>query len=538
MHGDFESGLESFNPWGGVDIDGNLRVWIGVQLAVNDSGLVGATAFSPSVAVGDLNGDGLPDLVVADARGYFWFFPNTGKPDAPAFTHPEIIPIWLSNDARSRDVVPRINLVDFDRDGKLDIVAGNYAGQLYYIHNTGTAGSPDFRMPKDPATIQVPTHKRGQLWCNYLAPFLYDWRGTGVLDLVMGDGSYSANSIFLFTNKGSNDSPTFNEEHVDKIIPGMGREHLTPQVVDWNNDGKPDIIAGERSGYINVYLNQAVDKTAPPSFDKDHPLHVMFGNTEQVGSFTTVCAADINHDGLFDLICSSTDGRILYSLNTGKLGAPQFGPLVPFKATNPYPHIFLSNSWAIDTYQPYGAAYELLECTNAAREAELNGTKGPDTSALKEPEFTLPPGFKGKGALKFSIFNTHPVSFQTRYVPNGLPPKVNTTNTRFIRYTGGGLPLQTESSYNFSFWVRSTGNISNLTWHLESWQKDADDNNYNNFYQGGVGTGSSWNRASSQVQIVSMIEKQKKVGLYFGLYFTWEGDGTLYFDDFTMNKTD
>ena len=43
-----------------------------------------------------------------------------------------------------------------------------------------------------------------------------------------------------------------------KIIPGYGREHLTPQVVDWNNDGKPDIICGERAGYVDLFLNTSL----------------------------------------------------------------------------------------------------------------------------------------------------------------------------------------------------------------------------------------------------------------------------------------
>jgi hypothetical protein len=192
LHGDFESNILTYNPWGGVDNNGNLHVWPGAQLAVNDAGNIGNTYFSPSVAVGDLNGDGLPDLVVADARGFFWFFQNTGKPNAPAFGHGEIMPIWLGDDPLNGDVVPRIQLIDYDTSGKLGIVAGNYYGQLYYIPNRGSTGAPNFRMPSDRKSLQVPTRSDKRLWCNYLAPFLFDWSGTERLDLILGDGSYSA----------------------------------------------------------------------------------------------------------------------------------------------------------------------------------------------------------------------------------------------------------------------------------------------------------------------------------------------------------
>ena len=77
---------------------------------------------------------------------------------------------------------------------------------------------------------------------------------------MRGDGTYSANSILLFTNKGSNGDPMFTETDQVKIIPGMGRELLTPIVIDWNNDGKPDILAGERTGQIEFFPNTSLDK--------------------------------------------------------------------------------------------------------------------------------------------------------------------------------------------------------------------------------------------------------------------------------------
>ena len=531
LHGDFESGQLTFNPWGGIDMSGNVHVWDGQQLAVNDSGAVKKTPFSPSVAVGDLNGDGLPDLVVADARGYFWYFPNSGKPHAPVFTHGEIIPVWLSDSYRTGDVVPRIQLVDYDGDGKLDLVAGNYAGQLYFIHNNGSSKAPSFGMLTDRARMIVPTHKEGQLWCNFLSPFLYDFIGSGRLDLVMGDGSYSANSIFLFTNKGTKDGPTFNENFETKMIPGMGREHLTPQVVDWNNDGKPDIIAGERSGYINVYLNQAPDKSSPPVFDKDNPLHVKFGSRDKIGTLTTVCAADINQDKLFDLIVSGVDGRISYALNTGTPGAPKFGEPVPFKGTNPFPNIMLPASWAIDWLQPYGIPFGVLECTNATLE------KG----------FQLPPDFAGKGALKFSVFDTHAIYFPKAYVPADNPPAANPraakdpdqedeeefpVGTRQINYKGS-VDLETDSTYDFNFLFNCTGSVSNLAWHMRGSQPEA---LHPTYLKGPIDSPTSWTRIHSPVNVKTMTNKTH-VPVRFSLWLTWQGDGTLYFDDFTMKKS-
>ena len=331
------------NPWGGV-INGVLTVPSGSQLAVTEAGNVALTAFGPSMAVGDLNGDGLPDLIVADAIGYFWYFPNSGTPTQPKFTAGEIMPIWIgdpvvetedgkllkasANYDSMTNTVPRIQLVDYSGEKKLSIVAGNYAGKLFYIHNVGNGKRPAFVMPQNLDTITQATYTDGKLWCNYLAPFLYDFTGNGHLDLIMGEGTYASNSIYRLVNKGNNGSPLFSEKFTTKIIVGFGREHLNPQVVDWNNDGKPDIISGERLGFIDLYLNDSPDNVPahlhfvnpPPPLP---PNHVKFGGQEQLGTLTTVTVGDLTQNKLPNLVISNSQDRLLYALNKGKTGRPR-----------------------------------------------------------------------------------------------------------------------------------------------------------------------------------------------------------------------
>jgi hypothetical protein len=523
LPGDFESGTPTYNPWAGVDGEGHLHVGVGGQMATNNEGKVGRENFSSSVAVGDLNGDGLPDLVVADSRGYFWFFPNSGKPGAPVFTHGEIMPIWLGTEEKDSAVVPRIQLIDFGNEGRLDLVAGDYLGELYYIHNQGSPTAPDFRMPDDRTTMLVGTHRDGKLWCNYLSPFLFAWSATGRLDLLMGDGTYSANSIYLFLNQGTNSHPLFNNQYRSKIIPGFGREQLTPQMVDWSGNGKLDVICGERAGFIDHYTNQAAKPNDLPEF-KAVPEHVSFAGHELVGNLATICAADLNQDKLFDLLTGTANGDILYSQNIGTLGHPSFGLLVPLTGKNPFPPIVTPNGWEIPPYRPYGAPYELLQVVSPAL----------------EQGFTPPPGFNGQGALKFSVMDPHNVYFRTTYYPTNIGHP-NLDIKRTIRCESPVTAAPGEE-FNVSFWLRSDGTVTDLQAGLEGLLgKRGEEKGFYSFHSSSIDAGPTWARVSGTIRIEDAKLERARPGVApssgdLTFFLDWNGDGSLYFDGFSLTK--
>jgi hypothetical protein len=527
--GNFDGYKTAANPWAGVDLFGNIHGLNGAQKAVNDSGTIYNAAFGPSVAVGDLNGDGKPDLVLADSRGFFWYFPNTGTPQKPVFTQGNVLPIWLG-ERRIRyftegydNVVPRIQLIDLHGSGKLDIVAGNYSGKLFYIPNIGSPQQPKFAITQNIDALTIKTHSGGTLWCNYLAPFLYNWTGRGVLDLVMGEGTYSANSIYLLSNQASTVDPLFNETNRQKIIPGMGLEQLTPTIVDWNNDGKPDILTGDRTGGLTLYLNTSTDQ-AHPTFAAGQPVNI--GGQTKFGAFTTVTVADLTGNKLPNLIIGNDQGNLLYATNQGSLGSPSFpSPAVPLKGINPYPKILQSTQWV--QAQPAGVPYELVVCTNPQL----------------EPGLTFPAQLKAKYALKFFRYPiVNPIA------PEGYYPPVEDEPNMHLLRSSAPVALLMKTRYRVHIWIKADQNISNLSYQVYN-QHLAGNREETVTAVGPLQASADWSESTTTFTVEkNFFEGREAAGdlpdklgdgpYSFNFFIKFVGQGTLYLADLSIEKAE
>jgi hypothetical protein len=522
--GSFDAVRQTYVPWAGVDASNNIHGVDGLQWMVSDAGGIVKAPFGSSIAVADLNGDGKKDLVVADSYGYFWYFVNTGTPQAPAFTQGEVIPIWLGEQASQdnhtealSDVVPRIQLVDFSGTGKLDVVAGTYAGKLFHIPNIGSSAQPNFRPTLQLDTMLVNTHRRGALWCNYLAPlFTTAFNGgggsTSVMDLLTGEGTYSANSIWFLHNTDTNDHPTFDEdpEHFKRLIPGMGLEQLAPQVVDWNNDGKADVLSGDRTGYINLFLNNSTDPSKP-TFAPG--VHVKIAGQEKMGSSITVTVCDLSGNKLPNLLIGKEDGTLMYAVNHGTLGNPQFTtPATPLKGVLPpdyhYTQPTLWRKWGA-----FGAPYEMLGITNPSL----------------EPGFKFPEGETTRNALRFWVWPYKNIYFQRYY-----PPEENEWNQHVIR-CNAGLTIKMNTRYRLHFWVMAPQNSVN-GFRYSMWTTGRPEMKWvPPNVNGDIDTSSQWTEVTREFKISNEDDPTiKQYGYQFE--FDFHGQEPFYLDDVRIDQ--
>jgi hypothetical protein len=416
-NGGFERTLQSANLWTGVDKDGFLAGFRGFLTVLNESGNIADTPMPISVATGDLNGDGMVDILAADPLGYVRVYFNSGTKEEPKFTSGELtLPFLASSEGdppwmppalggpetgqwqlrwSKRRQGPRVSLYDPNNTGKLDMVVGNYFGEIILVPNRGSVRSLQFTQPQPFVRSILPTTKDpNRRWGNVFAPLFHDWDGDGRLDLLVGEGSYSANNVHLLPNQGSSVAPVFAEEKRQALALGEGREQLTPALADIDGDTKPELLVTDRRGRITVYRRPAAWKpgdTIPPTgfLAKNGGITPEDAQAYVLGSgIQTISTADLTGDGLFDLVVGKNSGRIAWARNKGTKEQPKFDPPADLTGTKPSPASWLLPSqWDVDTGITRGNLFAFASAVS--NEEDPNAQAGEGKRALK---FGFAPG--------------------------------------------------------------------------------------------------------------------------------------------------
>lgn len=110
----------------------NQPIWRETPLTVPSN--LGPDPTWTAPALGDLNGDGLVDLVVGRANGQVYVGYNYGNLLTPSFSG--TAPLLTTHDV-GQNASPE--LADLDSDGDLDLLVGNERGEVAYLRNDGGA---------------------------------------------------------------------------------------------------------------------------------------------------------------------------------------------------------------------------------------------------------------------------------------------------------------------------------------------------------------------------------------------------------------
>lgn len=236
---------------------------------------------------------------------------------------------------------PSPNFADFDQDGDLDIICGEFLDGFTWFENSGTREQPVYQSGR------VLKNKNGaiKMELEMIIPVAVDWNGDGFIDLVVGDED---GRVALIENSGEVKagmpvfkSPVYFKQKADNVKFGA---LATPFAVDWDNDGDEDIVSGNTAGFVgfieNLGMYNGMPRWSPPVLLKAAGKVIRIqagkngsiqGPAEAKWGYTTVSVADWDGDGRKDLMLNSIWGKVCWFKNVGSATHPKLGPAQPVK---------------------------------------------------------------------------------------------------------------------------------------------------------------------------------------------------------------
>ncbi|WP_026063410.1 FG-GAP repeat domain-containing protein [Pedobacter arcticus] len=228
---------------------------------------------------------------------------------------------------------PTPNFADFDGDGDLDLICGEFLDKMTYFENVGTREKPVY------AEGKLLSNASGiiKMDLEMIIPVAVDWNNDGFMDLIVGDEDGRV-ALIEHTGKVINRMPQFKnpvylQQKADNVKFGA---LATPFSVDWDNDGDEDIIVGNSAGHIafieNLGMYNGMPRWAAPKLleSDDKAIRIMAGYNgsiqgpaEAKWGYTTLSVADWDGDGLKDVIVNSIFGKVIWYKNIGTKKAPK-----------------------------------------------------------------------------------------------------------------------------------------------------------------------------------------------------------------------
>jgi len=312
----------------------------------------------------DYDGDGRADLVVGvgdwaeygwdnafnaegkwtrgPLHGYVYWLRNAGSDSEPRYEKPA----QVTAGGKPVDVFgsPSPSFADFDADGDLDLLCGEFIDGFTYFQNIGTRTEPRYDAGRHL------THNGKPLTMDLcmIVPCAVDWDRDGDVDLVVGE----------------EDGRVALVEHTGRVVDGLPQflpqrqfrqqaedvkfgALVTPVSFDWDGDGDEDLVCGNTAGYIGLIEN--LDGGNPPKWAEPRYLAAggeviriqagyngsIQGPCEAKWGYTVLSIADWDMDGLPDIIANSIWGKVIWFRNVESRAEPRLAAAQPVRVEWP-----------------------------------------------------------------------------------------------------------------------------------------------------------------------------------------------------------
>jgi len=209
---------------------------------------------SKHLTFGDLDGDGDKDMCVGDFDGYIYYFKNIATAGNPAsFSYLGLITDVGSSGPIDVGSYSTPQLIDIDRDGDLDLIIGERAGNLNYYQNIGTPSAHSYSLTTSSfggVDVMKPC------CTGYSVPFIYD--SLGSYRLLVGSEASRVNGNkmgWIWNYSGIEGNLAGNFTLLDSMYQNIWEgSRMTINGSDINNDGSIDIVIGNYAGGVSIFL--------------------------------------------------------------------------------------------------------------------------------------------------------------------------------------------------------------------------------------------------------------------------------------------
>src|SRR5215472_13944906 len=224
---------------------------------------INSTSPVAPIVTTDLNGDGIPDVVMLGPASSGWVLSIfLGRPDGSFAPRLDYSVQAITGQAS-------FTVGDFNGDGKADVIFINSAGASIFLGNGD-------------GTLQPPVLLNQNIASGYSAGPSGDFNGDGKLDLLLvAPGTPGAIDILFGNGDGTFQAPvSYSAPVASYLVLG-----------DFNGDGKPDIAASggsSGSGQVSILINNGNGTFKSPV------------NYSVSGNVQALAVGDFNGDGKLD----------------------------------------------------------------------------------------------------------------------------------------------------------------------------------------------------------------------------------------------